>query len=145
MSLISSCSWICPIHSSQVLSQEWRCSWSSADRQLLQLHLSDQQFYRQGAPYIRGLTVTQIWFRFMMTSWHSTTFHITGTLWRFPPVMVHSPYKESVMRSFDVLLPGTIFWTNSRYAGDFRCMMLMWCYSYVFLAARNVVGTPIIL
>ena len=32
MFLISSCSCLCPIQWSQVLSQEWRCSWSSADR-----------------------------------------------------------------------------------------------------------------
>ena len=33
MFLISSCSCLCSFHWSQVLSQEWRCSWSSADRQ----------------------------------------------------------------------------------------------------------------
>ena len=32
MFLVSSCSCLCPIHWSQVLSQEWKCSWSSADR-----------------------------------------------------------------------------------------------------------------
>ena len=32
MFLVSSCSCLCPIHWSQVLSWEWRCSWSSADR-----------------------------------------------------------------------------------------------------------------
>ena len=32
MSLISSCSCLCPIHWSPVLNREWRCSWSSADR-----------------------------------------------------------------------------------------------------------------
>ena len=32
MFLVSSCSCRCPIHWSQVLSPEWRCSWSSADR-----------------------------------------------------------------------------------------------------------------
>ena len=32
MSLISSCSCLCAIYWSQVLSPEWRCSWSSADR-----------------------------------------------------------------------------------------------------------------
>ena len=31
MLLVSSCSCLCPIHWSQVLSREWRCSWSSAD------------------------------------------------------------------------------------------------------------------
>ena len=32
MFLVSSCSCLCPIYWSQVLSWEWRCSWSSADR-----------------------------------------------------------------------------------------------------------------
>ena len=32
MFLDSSCSYLCPIHWSQLLSREWRCSWSSADR-----------------------------------------------------------------------------------------------------------------
>ena len=32
MFLVSSCSSLCPIYWSQVLSPEWRCSWSSADR-----------------------------------------------------------------------------------------------------------------
>ena len=33
MFLISSCSCLCPIHWSQLLIPEWRCSWSSSDRQ----------------------------------------------------------------------------------------------------------------
>ena len=33
MFLVPSCSCLCPIHWTQVLSREWRCSWSSADRQ----------------------------------------------------------------------------------------------------------------
>ena len=32
MILVSSCTCLCPIHWSQVLSREWRCSWSSTDR-----------------------------------------------------------------------------------------------------------------
>ena len=32
MFLVSSCSCLCPIQWGQVLSREWRCSWSSADR-----------------------------------------------------------------------------------------------------------------
>ena len=39
MFLVLCCGCLCPIHSRQVLSREWRCSW------MLQLHLSDQQFY----------------------------------------------------------------------------------------------------
>ena len=38
MILVLSCSCLCPIHCSQVLSRGWGCSWSSAD-------LTDQQFY----------------------------------------------------------------------------------------------------
>ena len=30
--LVSSCSCLCPLHWSQLLSREWRCSWSSTDR-----------------------------------------------------------------------------------------------------------------
>ena len=33
MILVSSCICLCPIHWSQVLSREWRCSWSTANRQ----------------------------------------------------------------------------------------------------------------
>ena len=32
MFLNSSCSCLCPVHWSQMLIQEWKCSWSSADR-----------------------------------------------------------------------------------------------------------------
>ena len=32
MFLVSTCSCLCPVHWSQVLSGEWRCSWSSAGR-----------------------------------------------------------------------------------------------------------------
>ena len=32
MFLVASCNCLCPIHWNQVLSREWRCSWSSADR-----------------------------------------------------------------------------------------------------------------
>ena len=53
MFLVSSCSCLCAIYWSQVLSRKWRCSWSSADR------LSDQQIYCQlrCVTYIRDLTV----------------------------------------------------------------------------------------
>ena len=57
---VSTCSCLRLIHWSQVLSQEWRCSWMSV---LLQLHLSDQQMYcliNWGAFYIRGLTLYRI-------------------------------------------------------------------------------------
>ena len=54
MFLASACSGLCAIYWSQVLGGEWRCSWSSADRQL---HLSEQQFNcLLIASYVRDLT-----------------------------------------------------------------------------------------
>ena len=44
MILISSCSCLCPIHWSKVLSWEWRC-WSSADRQCSNYILVINNFY----------------------------------------------------------------------------------------------------
>ena len=58
MFLISSCSCLCSIHSSQVLSREWRCSWSSADRRCSNLiWVIDNFIAYQGATYIGGFTV----------------------------------------------------------------------------------------
>ena len=53
MILVSSCSCLCPIHWSQVLSQEWRCSWSSADRWRSNYIWVINKFI--GVAYIRGL------------------------------------------------------------------------------------------
>ena len=58
MIIISSCSRLCPIHWSQVLSREWRCSWSSADRRCSNyIWVIVNLIYNQGATYIRDLTV----------------------------------------------------------------------------------------
>ena len=58
MLLVSSCSCLCPIHWSQVLSWEWRCSWSSADRRCSNYIWVINNFIAyQGAPYIRDFTV----------------------------------------------------------------------------------------
>ena len=58
MFLVSSCSCICPVHWSQVLSREWRCSWSSADRQCSNYIWVIKNFIAYwGAAYIRGFTV----------------------------------------------------------------------------------------
>ena len=45
MFLISSFSYLCLIHWIQVLSREWRCSWSSADRRFSNYIWVIQQFY----------------------------------------------------------------------------------------------------
>ena len=55
------CSCFCPIHWSQVLSREWRCSWSSVGRWCSNYIWEINNFipYR-GAPDIRGLAVVVI-------------------------------------------------------------------------------------
>ena len=58
MCLISSCSCLCSIHWSQVLSREWRCSWSSADRRCSNyIWVVDKFIAYLGATYIRCFTV----------------------------------------------------------------------------------------
>ena len=58
MILISSCICLCSIHWSQVLSREWRCSWSSADRRCSNYIWVINNFIAySAAAYIRGLTV----------------------------------------------------------------------------------------
>ena len=58
MLLVSSCSCLCPIHWSQVLSWQWRCSWSSADRRCSNYIWVINNFSAyKGASYIRDFTV----------------------------------------------------------------------------------------
>ena len=61
MNLISSCSRLCPIHWSRVLSREWRYSWSSADRRCSNyIWMINNLISNSGAAYIRDLTVLWI-------------------------------------------------------------------------------------
>ena len=56
--LVSSCRCLCPIHWSQVLSWEWRCSWNSACRRCSNyIWVINKFIVYYGAPYIRGLTL----------------------------------------------------------------------------------------
>ena len=58
MFLVSSCSCLRSIHWSHVLSWEWRCSWSSADRRCSNYIWVINNFIAyKGAIYIRGFTV----------------------------------------------------------------------------------------
>ena len=58
MFLVSSCSCLRSIHWSQVLSWEWRCSWSSADRRCSNyIWVINNCIAYKGATYIRGFTV----------------------------------------------------------------------------------------
>ena len=61
MFLVSSCSCLCPIQWSQVLTREWRCSWSSADwRCSNYIWVIDNFIAYKGASYIRDLTVVNL-------------------------------------------------------------------------------------
>ena len=62
--LISSCSCLCPFHWSLVLSREWRCSWSSADRRCSNYNwVINNCIAYYDATYIIGLTILLIWRR----------------------------------------------------------------------------------
>ena len=58
MFLIWSCSCLCLIHWSQVLSIEWRCSWSRADKRCSNyIWVINNVIANQGATYIRSSRV----------------------------------------------------------------------------------------
>ena len=58
LNLISSCSIICPIQWSQMLSWEWRCSWSSANRRCSNYIWVISTFIPcKGASFIRGVRI----------------------------------------------------------------------------------------
>ena len=62
MFLISSCGCLCPSYWCQVLSREWRCSWSSADRRCSNyIWVINNFINRQCATYIRDLMVCLKW------------------------------------------------------------------------------------
>ena len=59
MFLVSACSCLCAIYWSQLLSGEWRCSWSSADRRCSNyIWMINSLIAYWSASYIRDLTVT---------------------------------------------------------------------------------------
>ena len=61
MSLVLTCSCLCPIHWSQVFSGEWRCSWSSADRRCSSyIWVTNNLIAYYSASYIRDLTVPTV-------------------------------------------------------------------------------------
>ena len=58
MFLVLSCNCLCPIYWSHMLSWEWRCSWSSADRRCSNyIWVINNLIVYKGAPYIREFTV----------------------------------------------------------------------------------------
>ena len=100
MSLVSSFSCLCTIYWSQVLSREWRCSWSSADRRCSNYIWVVNNFIAyQGAPYIRDLTVHAYRFLFVFrTSLNLVTFsHDDVNKWK--PFPRYWPFVMGIHRS----------------------------------------------
>ena len=61
---VSSCNCICPIDLSQVLSRQWRCSWSRVERRCCNYILVINNYITYcGAAYIRGLDHLKAWLR----------------------------------------------------------------------------------
>ena len=52
-----SCGWLCQIPWCRMVSWEWRCSWSSADRRCSNIWSIDNFIAYLGVSYIRGFTV----------------------------------------------------------------------------------------
>ena len=76
MFLISSYSCLCSIHWSQVLSREWRCSWSSADRRCSNyIWVIDNFIAYQGATYSSDFTVHV----YLIMSWWVIKLHLYVT------------------------------------------------------------------
>ena len=78
MILVSSCSCLCPIHWSQVLSRWWRCSWSSADRRCSNyIWVIDNFIANLGASYIRDLTVYYYYILIIIIFlWHTSVYEL---------------------------------------------------------------------
>ena len=105
MFFVPSCSCLCPIHWSQVLSWEWRCSWSSANRrcsnyswvsalhQLLGSNSVINNFIAcRGATYITGLTVCA---RMHMAVWAISGYVWSGLCW-----VINIALLQVVIRQF---------------------------------------------
>ena len=103
MILVSSCSCLCPIHWSQVLSRELRCSWGSADRRCSNYIWVINNFIAFScASYIRGLTVykgnkmdisIENQYQFAITIASNSSIHLCP----FPYIeFVHECYQDAV-------------------------------------------------
>ena len=123
MILVLSCGCLRPIHWSHVLSREWRCSWSSADRRCCNyIWVINNFIANQGATYIRGLTV--IIASDMMIPLHGNAFRITYPFcgesyghWWIP--LTKGQQCWALMLFF--MSAWTNPWTNSWTLGDLRC------------------------
>ena len=94
MFLLSSCTCLCAIYWSQVLSRKWRCSWSSADIEIPRVcpHGWFTSFQQQTCVHVRA------WWRHQMETFSTLLILCEGK----PPVTGGLPSQRPVTRSFDV-------------------------------------------
>ena len=101
-----------------MLSREWRCSWSSADRRCSShIWVINNFIANHGASAIRGFTVIVMWscnvfsfvslttitWHYMMTSSNGNIYPVTGPLW--PVISRHKGrWREALVFSFDLRL-----------------------------------------
>ena len=111
MILVSSCNCLCPIHWSQVLSREWICSWSSADRRCSNYTLviaNSISFW--GASCIRGLTVRRN--RFYLHRVITNNMKENGYIWMY---LFNDKLKLNSMASSSIWIELTGFTTRLLY------------------------------
>ena len=102
MITVSSYSCLCPIHWSYVLSREWRCSLSSADRRCSNyiLVINDYIAYKRVA-YIRGMTVGYMHFSQTCVSPPSPSSRLSH-FFSFPlsPSLPLKPFSQACSKKF---------------------------------------------
>ena len=94
-----SCCCLCAIYWSQMLSREWRCSWSSTDRQCSNYIWVVNKFITyQGVSYIRDLTVTRMTNTKLINSLYTESFKKKNVL-AFSTILEHWSGKGSINHS----------------------------------------------
>ena len=107
MFLASACSCLCAMYWSQVLSGEWRCSWSSAERRCSNYIWVINNFIAyQGAPYIRDSTVGVLCTRVSINMYH--TFPPTWEIGSGEPAVAQNTCTQGVVAIYNILPPNLI-------------------------------------
>ena len=119
MPLVSSCSCLYSIRWSQVLSREWRCSWSSADRRCSNyIWVIDNLIAYKSASYIRDLTVVII----VRHALIATRFWVVVIC----PIIKCLTVLEFSFISFDLCLFITIF----NFILNYVAIVTFWIFTY---------------
>ena len=96
MFLVSSCNCLCPIHWSQVLSWEWRCSWNSAERRCSNYIWVINNFIPyQGASYIRDLTVVDLLYAQRRAYRCTTDYTLIFPLWHYSDAIMSTRASQN--------------------------------------------------